>query len=65
VAAPGQTERLLTIPEVAELLNCSVRRVYRLVEERDPSRRLPHIKVGRHVRFKWPRVEAWLEERSR
>jgi excisionase family DNA binding protein len=26
------------------------------------SNRLPHIRVGRYRRFRWPDIEAWLEQ---
>jgi len=41
------TGRLLTVDQVAELLNTSVRYPRRLVEER----RITFVKVGRHVRI--------------
>ncbi len=49
-------DKLLTVEEVAELLNTSVRFARRLVEER----RLPFHKLGRHVRVAESDVVAFL-----
>lgn len=46
--------RLLTVDQVAELLNTSIRYPRRLIEER----RITFVKVGRHVRI----PESALEE---
>ncbi|WP_017614645.1 helix-turn-helix domain-containing protein [Nocardiopsis salina] len=48
------TGRLLTVDQVASLLNTSVRYPRRLIEER----RITFVKVGRHVRI----PESALEE---
>jgi hypothetical protein len=37
------------------------RKVYQLTRKRAP-RPLPHFKVGRLVRFCWPRIEQWMED---
>lgn len=47
----------MTVDEVAEFLGVQVRFVRRLTHER----RLPHIKVGRHVRIDPEELSAWLE----
>ena len=41
-------ERLITIEQAADLLAVNERMIRRLVE----SRRIPFVKVGRHVRFR-------------
>lgn len=52
--------RLYTVSEIAELLSVPVSWVYSHVASGD----LPHVKVGRYVRF-YPRVVmAWLEGRT-
>jgi len=51
--------RLLTIPEVADLLKVSVPTVRRLQQ----LRQLPFIKVGHSVRFVWSDVASYLEKR--
>jgi excisionase family DNA binding protein len=52
-------EPLLTASQAAELL--SVRRSW--IYEAVRSGQLPCLKVGRHIRFTRPRLEAWLESR--
>lgn len=54
-----ETERLLTIDEVAEVLRISVRTMRRLVA----CRSLPFIRVGRLVRFRPEDVRRFLEGR--
>jgi excisionase family DNA binding protein len=49
-------DRLLSIPEVAERLNCSERLVRKLVFER----RLPRTKIGRLVRVAESDVETFV-----
>ncbi|MFI9030279.1 helix-turn-helix domain-containing protein [Streptomyces sp. NPDC053560] len=51
------TERLLTIPEVAELLGTTERFPRRLVAER----RVTYIKVGRHVRIPESALADFIE----
>lgn len=52
--------RLLTVPEVAELLSVPKSWVYGHVASGD----MPHLKVGRYVRFTARDVMAWLEARN-
>ncbi|HVV35191.1 MAG TPA: helix-turn-helix domain-containing protein [Acidimicrobiales bacterium] len=47
---------LMTVDELAELLNVSVHHVRRLVYER----RIPFLKIGSRVRFEASAVEEWL-----
>ena len=50
---------MLTVHDVARMLNCSVRTVYRLVD----SGRMPRpVKLGALVR--WPReaIEHWIDD---
>lgn len=55
-AAALEPERLLTTEEIAELLGLSVLAV-RCATGR---RALPHVKIGRLVRFRWSEVQAAL-----
>lgn len=50
--------RLLTAGEVAALLGVRTSWVY------DRARRggIPHLRLGRHVRFRLEAIEAWIEE---
>ena len=51
------TRRIVGVKPIAELLDVKPARVYELAQ-RDI---LPHIKLGRQVRFDMAKVEAWLE----
>ncbi len=51
------TDRLLTADEVAERLNVPVS----WVRESTRSGAMPHVRLGRYVRFELAEVEAWLE----
>ncbi len=48
--------RVLIAGEVAELLQVPVPRIYELAR----TGRIPHIRIGRQVRFRQEAVEAWL-----
>lgn len=50
-------DRLLTAGEVAEMLNVPVSWVY----ERSREGAMPHVPLGRYVRFDRAKVLAWLE----
>jgi excisionase family DNA binding protein len=59
---------ILTIAQVAERLQVKPRWVYEHTRKRakcfaDDS--LPHIKMGRYLRFDWKDVLAWLERQKR
>ena len=57
--APAQLAGMLNVGDVAKLLRCSARTVYRLSD----SRRMPRpVKLGALVR--WPReqVEKWIAD---
>ena len=58
-AGPGQTPVMFTVDDVADLLRCSSRTVYRLTD----SGRVPRpVKLGSLVR--WPResIEDWIAQ---
>jgi excisionase family DNA binding protein len=52
---------LLTVPEVAERLNTGERMARRLIAER----RVPTVKIGRHVRVRAADLEQWIESNTR
>lgn len=52
------TGRLLDAPELAALLNVPAS----WVRESVRSGAIPHVRLGRYVRFELADVEAWLEE---
>jgi excisionase family DNA binding protein len=54
------TDRLLDAEEVAERL--AVPKSWVLESARSGA--IPHMRLGRYVRFSWPDVEAWLEKCS-
>ena len=47
---------VLVAVEVAELLKVPVPRIYELARQG----RIPHVRIGRQVRFRQEAVEAWL-----
>lgn len=53
--------RLLEAEDVAEYLGMRTDWVYREVR----AGRLPHIRLGRAVRFRRESIEAWLDSRER
>ena len=53
-------ERLLDTAEIAEQLNMSVSTIRKWVH----FGFIPHVKLGRTVRFREKDVEAWIEERT-
>jgi excisionase family DNA binding protein len=53
-------ERLLEAEDVAGILGMTTDWVYREVR----AKRLPHIRLGRYVRFRRESIEAWLDARE-
>ena len=53
-------ERLLDTAEIAEQLGMSVSTIRKWVHYGF----IPHVKLGRAVRFREKDVEAWIEERT-
>ncbi|WLD13111.1 helix-turn-helix transcriptional regulator [Planctellipticum variicoloris] len=55
--ADGQTAALLTVRQVAELLVCSPRHVYRLSD----AGRMPRpVRLGGLIRWQKSEIDAWL-----
>ena len=54
------TDELLNTGELAQRLGCTERHIFNLIRRGQ----LPHIRVGRLVRFNWPTVLRVLEERG-
>ncbi len=52
------TSRLLTVADVAEALQVDKSWVYAACR----SGRIPHIRLGRYVRFSESAIEAWMTE---
>jgi excisionase family DNA binding protein len=55
------TDRLLTVPEVADYLRVKPRTVYQWVWRR----RIPFVKAGATVRFRRAEIDDWLARRNR
>ena len=55
------TSRLLEAEDVANILGMRSDWVYREVR----AGRLPHIRLGRAVRFRRESIEAWIQSRER
>lgn len=53
-------ERLLAASEVADRLAVPER----WVRERTRGGLIPHVRLGRYVRYEWTDVVAWLEEQK-
>ena len=65
--ADDELQELLTVDEVAAVLKVSRSWVYEHTRARSvpPGERLPHIKVGKYVRFDARAVRAFLEKKCR
>ena len=55
-----EAEALLTVHEVAELLKVPVSWVYERTRRRG-AERLPHLKIGKYLRFRFTEVQTYLE----
>lgn len=55
--AARKPRKLTSAEPVAEMLGVKVHRVYDLARQD----LIPHVKLGRQVRFDLEKVEAWLE----
>ena len=51
---------LMTIQQVADLLGLSMHTLYKMVNQR----RIPHVKVGRLLRFDREKLDEWLSLNS-
>ena len=55
-----EAEALLTVREVAEFLRVPVSWVYERTRRRGMER-LPHLKIGKYLRFRFAEVQTYLE----
>ena len=55
-----EAEPLLTVHEVAEFLRVPVSWVYERTRRRGIER-LPHLKIGKYLRFRFTEVQTYLE----
>ncbi len=53
-------DRLLTVRELADYLGVPVTTLYQWRYRREGP---PGFRAGRHLRYRWGEVEAWIEDR--
>jgi excisionase family DNA binding protein len=53
-----QRDRLLTVQELAEYLGVPVATLYQWRYRREGPK---GFRVGRHVRYRWSEIEAWVD----
>jgi excisionase family DNA binding protein len=53
-------KRFLSVRELASFLNISSDFIYMMVEQK----RVPHIRLGRAIRFDIKRLESWINDNS-
>ncbi len=56
----GHGEELLTVREAAKLLTISAKKLYRMAA----LGRVPHVRLGRSVRFRREDLERWIQQQS-
>ena len=56
----AQTDHFLTVKEAAKLMQDPVSWVYRKTSER----KIPHRKIGKHIRFSSGDLLAWLDSKK-
>ena len=57
-------DELMTVSEIAEFLKVPVSWVYERTRRRGIER-LPHVKLGKYLRFSMPQIKKWLEQQYR
>ena len=57
-------DQLMTVSEIAAILNVPVSWVYERTRRRG-AERLPHLKLGKYLRFSVPDIMQWLESHYR
>ncbi len=57
-------EELLTVGELANLLKVPASWIYQRTRCRKPDR-LPHLKIGKYLRFEEKAVQSWLGRQRR
>ena len=53
-------DKLLTVQEIAALLGVAESTIYQWTHQGF----IPHVKIGRFVRFRQRQIEKWVEEKS-
>jgi predicted DNA-binding transcriptional regulator AlpA len=57
------SEELLTVADVAKILKVPVSWVYDRTRKRGVER-LPHLKLGKYLRFQLPEILQWLDRKK-
>jgi excisionase family DNA binding protein len=57
-------DELMTVSEIAGFLKVPVSWVYERTRRRGIER-LPHVKLGKYLRFSLPEVKEWLQKQYR
>jgi len=57
-----QTDQLITVKELSRKLNVPVSWIYQ--RTRLGQQAIPHVKLGKYVRFNWQEVMEFLENNS-
>jgi len=60
MAANEWDHNLMTVAEAAQVLNVPISWVYDRTRKRGKER-IPHIKLGKYLRFEIAAVRAWLD----
>lgn len=60
VSVDTKLEKLLTVQEISELLNVPKSYVYWLTHQK----KIPHLKIQGHLRFRQSHIEAWLRSQE-
>jgi excisionase family DNA binding protein len=55
-----QADELMTVSEIAALFKVPVSWVYERTRQRGIER-IPHVKLGKYLRFSMPEIKKWLE----
>jgi len=58
------TDELLTVSEIAAFLKVPISWVYERTRRRGIER-LPHVKLGKYLRFSMSEIKEWLQKQSR
>lgn len=59
-----EIKELLTVDEIARKLNISVSWIYSNAREKGDNS-IPHLKIGKYIRFQEDDVRQWLEKQQR
>ncbi|MFZ0135544.1 MAG: helix-turn-helix domain-containing protein [Candidatus Sulfotelmatobacter sp.] len=62
--AEEKLHELMTVDEIAAFLNVPVSWVYERTRRRGIER-LPHLKMGKYLRFSIPEIKVWLQKQRR